>query len=632
MLPLPYRDENPTKSPPVSTLTIILVNVAIFVQFGWSSSYEAIVREFGFVPSHAALPPAFTSMFLHADLFHLIGNMWYLWLFGDNVEDRLRWWYPFFYIGAGLCATLIHLWSIPAEAYEIPTIGASGAISGVLGAYMVWFPRARIRCYYGYLVFRPITVGINALLFFGAWFLLQLVGGSFSGMGGGIAYGAHIGGFLCGVGIALCVSALEPSPTATRPSSTGPAGALPTPQPATRSWADARQEVATSLHAGDGFAAVQAYRRNRRRFPYDVLEPDRQLAIARLLEEQRQSHLAVDAYRAFLKRYALHQQAAFVHYRLGSLYAEAFRDPGRAIQSFRDALRRQALLANADRADAQQRMEQLETHLQATFVEPSSPGSSERFTILQETSDPIRWHEVGPLLARLRQQNAAQVIEAWRTRPGFLLEGIDGVSAHRAAEALQHLGLPVLVVAQSRLAVVPPAAVVTGGSWQSEELRLETAGAPRTVPWSRVLLLSCCQLRMAAREPHAQPMKDAGQYRRILEVCLVDPAERFRIDGSRVQCDGSEFHATSPAILQAVEAIEPSAGQEASGFHRLVEEFVRAAPGVSISDGVHAILFGDSWETATFDTLQDADRYHEWQLQLAWIRRAWTLPASLRAP
>jgi len=140
----------------------------------------------------------FTSLFLHADIFHIGGNMLYLYIFGDNIEDflgHLR--FLLFYFVCGLVADLAHILSIASSAgLQIPTLGASGAISGVMGAYILLYPRSRIQT----LIFTIVitVVSVPAVFFLGFWFILQLLY-TWLGMGGNVAYWAHIGGFVAGI-------------------------------------------------------------------------------------------------------------------------------------------------------------------------------------------------------------------------------------------------------------------------------------------------------------------------------------------------------------------------------------------------------------------------------------------------
>jgi membrane associated rhomboid family serine protease len=212
---IPLRDINPSRSTPFVTLALIAVNTLVFLdQLRLDTAAQAaLFSGLGFVPARLlwalsspevsfwdALLPLWTSMFLHGGFLHLLGNMWFLWVFGDNVEDRLgHLRFLIFYLlcgtGAGLFHALLQIHS------TLPTVGASGAVSGVLGAYFVLFPRSRVITLVP-LVFVFFTVRLPAMVVLGYWFLIQF----FSGLGTlgtgrttGVAWWAHIGGFLFGV-------------------------------------------------------------------------------------------------------------------------------------------------------------------------------------------------------------------------------------------------------------------------------------------------------------------------------------------------------------------------------------------------------------------------------------------------
>jgi len=153
--------------------------------------------------------PVFTAMFLHANLLHLASNVWFLWIFGDNVEDRLgHGRYLLFYLLCGVVSFLVHGFSAPRSA--IPALGASGAISGVLGAYLILFPGARVLTLIP-IVIIPWFVEVPALVFIGVWFLLQFLYGTQAAVAQpGVAWWAHIGGFIAGV--VLCLVLRRPAP------------------------------------------------------------------------------------------------------------------------------------------------------------------------------------------------------------------------------------------------------------------------------------------------------------------------------------------------------------------------------------------------------------------------------------
>jgi membrane associated rhomboid family serine protease len=216
---IPLKDMSPRRSVPVMTLLIIAANVAVFLYQVSLPEHaaDAFIMRYGLVPakisaalagSHRVtladgLIPLFTCMFLHGGWLHIIGNMWFLWVFGGNVEDRLGpVTYLVFYLVAGLGSGVAQ--TLFSWGSRIPSVGASGAISGILGAYIVFFPYARILTLIPLFIFF-FTARIPALVFIGLWFLVQFLSGigSLGAAGtaatGGVAWWAHIGGFLLGV-------------------------------------------------------------------------------------------------------------------------------------------------------------------------------------------------------------------------------------------------------------------------------------------------------------------------------------------------------------------------------------------------------------------------------------------------
>jgi membrane associated rhomboid family serine protease len=211
---IPLRDINPTERFPVVTLGLIVLNIAIFA-YEWRlgpAAGELFVASFGLTPAQLfapvptagnAVPAAMTlitSMFLHGGLLHLAGNMLYLWIFGNNVEDgmgKIR--FLTFYAVCGVFAAYAHAFM---NRYSlVPLIGASGAVSGVLGAYLLLFPRARVvtLIFFGFYV---RTVRMPAMIVLGFWFALQFLNALFdSGHGGGIAWYAHVAGFAGGLAL-----------------------------------------------------------------------------------------------------------------------------------------------------------------------------------------------------------------------------------------------------------------------------------------------------------------------------------------------------------------------------------------------------------------------------------------------
>jgi len=213
---IPLRDDQPSFSTPFINYFLIVLNVVVFA---WELSVghralNSFMMEFGVVPRHtlaalggnapgglaAAVLPMFTSMFLHASFLHVAGNMLFLWIFGDNVEDYLgHFTYLIFYLISGLAAGATHI--LLNQASRIPSVGASGAIAGVMGAYFILYPKARVLVWFPPIFFFHVP----AWLMLGYWFVANFLSGTTmaiaetSQTSGGVAFWAHIGGFVAGV-------------------------------------------------------------------------------------------------------------------------------------------------------------------------------------------------------------------------------------------------------------------------------------------------------------------------------------------------------------------------------------------------------------------------------------------------
>ena len=210
---IPIRDTIPAKHFPIVNNTIIGVNIVVFlIQLAQGPEMDRFVYIFGLVPARYTVPQIsayfsltqqlfamFSFMFLHGGFWHILGNMWSLYIFGDNVEDRLgHMRYLVFYFLCGIASGISHI--LLNMQSTVPTIGASGAIAGVMGAYFILHPNSRILTLIP-IIFIPWFVEIPAFIFLGIWFILQFLSaaGSHGSMGGGIAWWAHIGGFLFGI-------------------------------------------------------------------------------------------------------------------------------------------------------------------------------------------------------------------------------------------------------------------------------------------------------------------------------------------------------------------------------------------------------------------------------------------------
>src|SRR6266481_9685018 len=214
---IPFRDNIPSRTFPLINISIIVTNVLVFfyeLSLG-GRGLDRLITHYGVVPAAvlawprsdlalgAVVIPFFTSMFLPGGWLHLIGNMWYLWIFGDNVEDRLgHFSYLIFYLLCGVGAGIAH--TVLNAGTTVPSVGASGAIAGVLGAYVVSYPFARVLTLVPIFIFLQV-IEIPALVVLGFWFIMQFFSGtaalttSTNASSGGVAWWAHVGGFVIGI-------------------------------------------------------------------------------------------------------------------------------------------------------------------------------------------------------------------------------------------------------------------------------------------------------------------------------------------------------------------------------------------------------------------------------------------------
>ena len=216
---IPLSDSAPRGSFPFFTLALIALNTVVFLyqilldpftlnQFVYENGVvplRVVAFTEGRAPAEAALAPLFTSMFLHGGWLHLIGNMWFLWIFGDNLEDNFgHWRYLMFYLFCGLAGGVVHILFNPLS--RLPSVGASGAIAGVMGGYLLLFPGSRVLTLVPFFFWFTVEIPAYAMLLY--WFALQFFSGV-AGVGssqqssGGVAFWAHVGGFITGIALTV---------------------------------------------------------------------------------------------------------------------------------------------------------------------------------------------------------------------------------------------------------------------------------------------------------------------------------------------------------------------------------------------------------------------------------------------
>jgi len=312
-----------------ATLQQILTNV---------SAYDLFVFRWGFRPAAPSIADMFTCMFLHAGFLHLFGNMLFLWIYGDNVEHRLgpvR--YLCWYLGTGIAATLFH--TLRASGSEIPLVGASGAISGVLGFYFVWFPRNRVRLLWLLPPFLMQVFEVPARIVLGIYLVLDnLLPYVITSSDAGVAHGAHIGGFLAGLAAAWVMDRRE---VTARPGEFAEAARVSLreePQWTTR--------IAEAIDGGRMDEAAVEYFEVPAHASRGVLTPERSLAMARWLHEHGHAEAALTVARRHMRDFPNGPGLAEAHLLAGQVLLES-QQPTPAYQHFLAALD-----AGSDRATA----------------------------------------------------------------------------------------------------------------------------------------------------------------------------------------------------------------------------------------------------------------------------------------
>lgn len=295
------------------------------------SAYDLTVFSWGYRTSEPSLVTVFTAMFLHGGFMHLFGNMLFLWIYGDNVEHRLgRLKYLFWYLATGVAATLFY--ALLAGDSPLPLVGASGAISGVLGFYFLWFPHNRVRVFLFLFPFFAQSILLPARMVLGIFLILDnlfpfLI--SRGAGGGGVAYGAHIGGFLAGALVAWIAGqrAVTSRPTEYR-GHTAPA----------REARPIGERVSATIRAQNFEEAAKLYFELPSHATRNLLSPDDSIALGNWLARNGHAKAALVVYQRHLRDHPTGRGAAEAHAYAGLLQLHAFREPTAAYQHLVDAL------------------------------------------------------------------------------------------------------------------------------------------------------------------------------------------------------------------------------------------------------------------------------------------------------
>jgi membrane associated rhomboid family serine protease len=575
MLPFPYKDENPSASN--KTVIIALIAANVMVMPFWTSK---VFLAYGFIPSNPEPHRWVATLFLHAGMGHLIANMWSLWLFGDNVAARLGRLFLPFYMTAGFAATWMHM-SLSPES-KTPLIGASGAISGVIGAYLILFPTARLRCIF-LLFIKPIFFSMSAavfgMLFIGWQFLMVRLSENSTG----VAYGAHLGGALFG----LLVGALHRVFTEEDELQlSGPAGE----EPEKEEQADARASIETSISAEKEGAAIRRYVREVRKNPYFELPESSQLWIGDVLSRAGRPHLAKNALEKFILRHPLRPLTAHAHLLLGAVEENFFNDYGSAAQSYtRAQTHRRAKAGTVE--EAKSRLESVNKTLAKTFLKEPAPQA--RYWVLLETAIELsasQWRSVSYILGH--------PIDAVKRRffeyPGFVGHDLSMGDASRIAQQLESVGVPVVVLPRTDLFLLPQAHLMTAVQVGDSGLEFQgPEGKAAHVDWSSCLLVA------------GLGIKSADGVHPVTEVLTLDPGaarpiERFRWTISPERWGPEEV------------TLE---------YFTTLQDIVIRSSSVPINRGAQDAFYRRVPSSVTFSSSKSLDAYVSWELHLAHLRK-----------
>ncbi|MBI4712034.1 MAG: rhomboid family intramembrane serine protease [Planctomycetes bacterium] len=507
---IPIGDENPAQRIPLTNYLIIALNGLVFLLINFRSDFGEIVRQYGFTARNHEFITLFTSMFMHGDIFHIAGNMLYLWIFGDNVEDTLgvQLYIPF-YLLAGLAASGL-CYAMASES-GVPAIGASGAIAGALGFYLVLFPWHRVKFFYWWW-YRAGTLYLEAVWAIGFWFLMQLFFGWLtagnSGMGG-VAYWAHIGGFLFGfaAGIAwrLKDSRLFRGIIGAKLESAAPS--------AIRRVQDPNAELAALDNAGDENRFLVAFRRYNQLYGGARIDPQYHLDAADMLLQKDAYQEAVKIYSIFLLTFPNHPRVADVKYLVGTLYSQKLNQPKKGASFLRQAI---ASGLPADVADqTKQAVSQAETKLAQITANKAPSELKGKCMVLRRTDEPINIQVVAGALARITGQPAYDIMHRINATRGIVAQGITVDQALAVADYLRTFNIPALVLDESQTIDLPPAEVALQGKVQDDGIRLETHQGATILKWTDIYIAPAGKVPMSETVLGKEPVKKNILIRKI---------------------------------------------------------------------------------------------------------------------
>ncbi len=666
---IPIGDDAPRRKPAFITWSLIVVNVVVFLAClsGGADGFKDTLNTWGLTPAHLSPVTLLTSMFLHAGFLHIIGNMLYLGIFGDNVEDVFgHVWFLIFYLAMGVAAGLGH-YAFNVDS-TLPTVGASGAISGVLGAYAFLFPRSRVRViFWWYWYVRIFRIGAGWML--GFYFVLQLIFAFVVGGASNVAYWAHIGGFLAGIAVTTLVVALKfitiPRPAdagRTSPqmrlvdefiSRRGPrvpdvnvkvygdgAGGYKVVSAgvanAVGKSADPAERISAILAAvssGNIAGAVEAAHLEIGLPKKFAASPGALTRVADAFYREKVYPIAFQVYSAFLDRASIDDaRIPEVEFRAGIIAARYLGDFAAAARLLADAVKRHE---SAERRRlAQSELDKLRANLARTSIEEDGGLLGSPCAVIRQTSEMVNISKIGRLVSKITGKPLADVTRLLRGSVGFVATGMDPMKAKMLASQLQESGIPVLVVPEEKLIALPAAGEVSWAAVREDgiEFRTNAQTAGTVVEWDRVFYASAGKVVLTKRKRVVDDLA-GGLTRHYTAVGIgyaavpTDNGSTWTYKEEKAETLVFDIFTLGPfACLRCVDGKmefrgSPQAVTMSShlNFKRLVSDFLAYGRSVSTNEGVEFIAANASqrqWKSATFNSIRDFERYNYWRLQL----------------
>ncbi|MHC4663697.1 MAG: rhomboid family intramembrane serine protease [Planctomycetota bacterium] len=546
MLLIPIGDENYGDRRPYVNYVLIGLNVLVylFISLPAGKEYENMVIRYGVVPGDLSLVTLFTSMFLHGGLIHLIGNMLFLYIFGDNIERKFgHTGYTFFYLFTGIVAGLAYY--VTGEAGR-PAIGASGAISGVLGGYLFLFRKNRIKVLYWFYFFIG-TFHITALWGIGLWIFWDVISYSFvlgSGVSSGTAHIAHIGGFAAGFGIAAAlylvgIIKLGEKGGAARagwekpetegwhgrmfshgPQTPGPKAYRPSPVTEKKPDMDGK-EVRALAESGNFSELMDSYRRSRIYHGIGTLPRHVEEEIGKRALAEGRFLVAASVFLDLTRHHGSGPNLGYYHGMLGIIHADhldnfalAYRHLNKAVELGVDATLEPQIEAH---------IKQLDSFLSEPLL-AESPGGT--YTLAAIGGAEIPAANVGKLVAARLGRNADDIASRINLTGGMLAEEVPGKQAAQIVAELNREGFPSIAIPQEALLPLPHAEESSFATTLESGIRSRGAtGVESLIMWDNIHVANVMQLEGRRSKGIGPSIPSVGS---VLDIVTADPAKRIR--------------------------------------------------------------------------------------------------------